>query len=236
MLRQAQHHLVRPRQQPLELGKSLGRDQNALSLSQHRGTGQVTHRQPVGVRRNQAESTFFSSHQHTGEHGPGVVRRCSPDNLAQGLRELAGLQRHCITHRNWQPWEIARGKGAHGKLRAPRGDPDLVLIPLDRHRARVQGAHDVGPEPGGNHHDAISEAGDGDLDMDREVQVAPRQAERFADHLEANPGESRQSPTPRGHGSSGCSERLDQDITLAAELHRRSLLLFLITTCFSKRQ
>jgi hypothetical protein len=76
------------RQDPLELGERTSRHEHLLARCQHRRLRQIAHREPVRVGGDHLEAVVLGGHQHTGEHGPGVVGRRRPHHLAQRVGHL----------------------------------------------------------------------------------------------------------------------------------------------------
>ena len=121
------------------------------------------------------------------------------------------------------------GSDPEAELGAAGGDAGLVAVDLDLDAAAGQGADDVRGQPAREHRDAVAAAGHRDLDGDRELEVGAGEAQAVAGELDAHAGQHRQRGAPTGGGTAGAAEGLDEDITLASELH--AVARFLPSCC-----
>ena len=116
--------------------------------------------------------------------------------------------------------ELVGGEDAQAELRAAGGDAGLVVGDLDLDAAGGQGPDDVGRQPArAGRRRRRRSPDDRDLDGDRELEVGAGEAELVAGELDPDPGEHGQGGAPPGRRPAGGAEGLDEDITLASELH-----------------
>ena len=157
---------------------------------------QVAHRQPVGVGGHQAQPALLGGHQHAGEDGAGVVGRRGRHHLAQRVAELGGVDGDAVARRLGQPGELVDGEHPQGELGAAGGDAGLLAVDLDLDRARRQGAHDVGHQPGGQHRDAVLAPVDAlaDVDRDGQLEVVAGQGEGAAGSSALMPASTGSAP------------------------------------------
>ena len=134
-----------------------------------------------------------------------------------------------------EPRELVGGEHAQAELRPAGGDPGLVVGHLDLTLPAGQGAHDVGRQPAREDDDAVAVAGHRDLDRDRQLEVGAGEAQLVAGELHPDPGEHGQGRAAAGRRPAGGAEGLDEDITLASELHAVDSLSTVVL-CFATKE
>ena len=140
----------------------------------------------------------------------------SPAGLGEA-RELVGGQ-HAQA-------ELATGRRRCGPRRRPTSTDTL---PAGSARTMSDASRP------GQHHDAVAVAGHGDLDGDRELEVGAGEAQLVARELHPDTGEHGQGRATTGRRPASGAEGLDEDITLASELHAGAR--FLPSSCASQRR
>ena len=202
--------------------------------AQHRGAGQVADGEPVGVGGDQPQPAGLGGQEHAGEDRAGVVARRGPHDLGEGGGQLGAGEGDRLAGGLGEARELVGGQDPQAELGPAGGDAGLVVGDLDLHAAGGQGPHDVGRQPAREDDDAVAAAGDRDLDRDRQLEVGAGEAQLVAGELHPDPGEHGQGRAASGRRPAGGAEGLDEDITLASELH--AVARFLPSCCASQRR
>ena len=205
-----------------------------LALGQDGGAGQVADREPVGVGGDEAQPAGLGREEDAGEDRAGVVARGGPHHLGQRGGQLGAGQGDGLAGGLGEPRELVGGQHPQAELGAAGRDAGLVVGDLHVDAAVGQGPDDVGGQPAGEDDHAVAVAGHRDLDRDGELEVGAREAQLVARELHPDPGEHGQGGAASGRGSAGGAEGLDEDITLASELH--AVARFLPSCCASQRR
>ena len=154
--------------------------------------GQVADRQPVRVGGHQPQPVVLGGQQHPGEDRAGLVGARGANHLAQRIAERRSVERDGTRRRRGQPRVVVERQRADAELRATAADADVVARrPSPRPCRRRQRADDVGWQTGGQHHATVVLATDGQLELDREIEVGAGDRQLVAGELEAQPRQHR---------------------------------------------
>src|ERR671912_123881 len=155
--------------------------------------------------------------------------RPSADLLERGA-ELGRVERHGVAGRLGQPGVLLDREHAQRELGAAGGDARLFVLDLDLDGPGRQRLHYVGHEAGREHTDAVLAAGDalGQLDGDRQLEVVPGQCQDVTAQLGADARQDGECTAAAGGGSAGGAERIDENVSLASELHAVARFLYLL--------
>ena len=146
--------------------------------------------------------------------------RSGPHHLADGLAErpLGQLRRRFggPGHRR----ELHHRVGVQLEGRAGGRNRDGIALVGERHRSGLQPAHDVGRESGRNDTTSVLDPDDLVGDLDRQIEVGARHAQRVSGAGEQETEQHRRRSATSSDGATGRGQHLDECVALGSELHR----------------
>ena len=206
--------------EPLHLGQTLRGDEHLLALAQHADAAQVAHREPVGVGGHEPQTAGLGRDEHAGEDRPQIVFRRGPNHLAQRARERGRVDPHALPLARAEP-RVLLGRLQPQRRREPTARDVGLVVDRDRHRARLELAHDLA-EQLRDHRDARL------VDLGRhphpvgDLEVGPDELDAVGVGGDPKVGQHRERTRAAGDGPLHRGHGLREGVPLAVELHYRS--------------